>query len=67
MWNLKYGTAYLQNRNRLKENRLVVAKGEGEGEGCTESLGLHMQAIKFRMNKQRSPTVQHRALYGIIL
>ena len=22
------------------ENRLVVAKGDGEGEGCIESLGL---------------------------
>ena len=31
MWNLKYGTNE-QNRNRLTdiENRLVVAKGEGE-------------------------------------
>ena len=39
----------------------------GEGVGSTESLGLHMQAIAFRMNKQQSPTIQHRALYGIIL
>ena len=33
---------YLQNRNKLTdiENRLVVAKGEGEGEGWTGSLGL---------------------------
>lgn len=32
----------LQNRNRLtdKENRLVVAKGEGEGEGWTGRLRL---------------------------
>ena len=43
MWNLKYDTneLYLQNRNRLTdiENRLVVAKGEGVGEGRTERLG----------------------------
>ena len=33
---------YQQNRNRLTdiENRLVVAKGDGEGVGWTESLGL---------------------------
>ena len=34
-WNLKSDTNYLQNRNRLTdiENKLMVTKGEGEGEG----------------------------------
>jgi len=33
---------YLRNINRLMDtyNRLVVAKGEGKGEGWTENLGL---------------------------
>ena len=35
------------------ENRLVVAKGEGEGVGWTGNLGLViMQTIAFRMDKQ---------------
>ena len=44
MWNLKCGTSesIYKNRNRLTdmENRLVVAKGEGEGAGWAGSLGL---------------------------
>ena len=50
MRNLKYGTnemnmaqiLFLQNRNKFMdlENKLVVAKGEGEGKGRTGSLGL---------------------------
>ena len=34
-WNLKSDTNYLKNRNRLTdiENKLMVTKGEGEGEG----------------------------------
>ena len=33
---------YLQSRNRLKgnENRLMVAEGEGDGEGRTGSVGI---------------------------
>ena len=33
MWNLKYKSTYLQNKNRLtdKENKLVVTGGEREG------------------------------------
>ena len=35
MWNLKYDTneTYLQNRNRLTENRPVLAKEEGRKRG----------------------------------
>ena len=44
MWNLIYGTNEPIYRNKLMdlENRLVVAKGEGEGEGVgwTGRLGL---------------------------
>ena len=49
------------NRNRLTdiENRLVFAKGEGRrvGEGWSGSLGLVMQMITYRMDKQKGPTV----------
>ena len=42
MWNLKYDTNELiYETERDSENRLVVAKGEGEvGEGRIGSLGL---------------------------
>ena len=35
------------------ENRLVVAKGEGEGEGCTGDLGfIDANCFAFGMGKQ---------------
>ena len=44
MWNLKYGTndPNYKNRKRLTdiENRLVVAKGEGEGGGMDREFWL---------------------------
>ena len=43
MWNLKYDTnelIYETERDSQTENRLVVAKVEGVGEGCTGSVGL---------------------------
>ena len=43
MWNLKYGTdepSYRTETDTQVENRLVVAKREGEGEGWTGSLVL---------------------------
>ena len=43
MWNLKYGInepIYTIEADSDLQNRLVVAKGEWEGEGWTESLGL---------------------------
>ena len=51
---------YLQNRNRLTdiENRLVVAKAEGES--GREGLGVwdeQMQTIIYRTDKQQGPTV----------
>jgi len=70
MWNLKYGTnePICKTETDSKKTGLWLPRwGGGEGEGSTEGLGLHMQAIAFRMNKQQSPTIQHRALYGIIL
>ena len=39
------------------ENRLVVAKGEGEGVGWIESWGWQMQSIDFGMDKQWDPAV----------
>ena len=42
MWNLKYGTNESRNRLTDIEDRLVVAKGKGKGEGVgwTGGLGL---------------------------
>ena len=43
MWNLKHGTdepIYRTETDSDMESRLVVAKGEEEGMGWTESLGL---------------------------
>ena len=43
MWNLKYGTdepLYRTETDSQTETRLVVAKEEGEGVGCTGSLGF---------------------------
>ena len=34
------------------ENRLVVAKGEVGGRGWTGSLGLGMQTVIYRVDKQ---------------
>ena len=44
----------------------MVAKGEGGWWG--EGLGVRdqqMQIIKYRVDKQQGPTVQHRELYAI--
>ena len=38
-------------------NRLFVAEGEGRLEGRIGSLGLEVQIITYRMNKQQDPTV----------
>ena len=51
---IRHKRTYLQNRNRFKkrEDRLVVAKGEGkEGDGL-RVWGWQMQTIIFRTDKQ---------------
>ena len=58
----------LQNGNRLTdtENRLVVAKGEGEwGRDRLGDWDQQMQSILYKMDKQQGPTVEHRELYSI--
>ena len=42
IWNLIYGAMNLSTEKKLMglENKLVVAKGEGEGAGWTGNLGL---------------------------
>ena len=55
MWHLKYGThepAYRIETDSDMENRLVVAKGEGEEVGGTGSLGLVDETVLFRLDKQ---------------
>ena len=52
---------YLQNKNRVRdtENRFVVAKGEGGGEGWIGSLGLaeanYYMDKQHKMDKQQGP------------
>ena len=56
MWNLKYDTSesIYKTENRLTdiENRLVVAKEDGEGVEWTGSLGLVDANYYNRMDKQ---------------
>ena len=42
IWNLIYGTNELSTEKKIMnlENRLMAAKGEGEGVGWTGNLGL---------------------------
>ena len=49
----------LQNRKRLTdiEDRLLVARGKGAGEGWIGSWGELMPTITYRMDKQPGPTV----------
>ena len=63
--NLIYGTnePFHQKEIMYMENRLVAANGEGEGLGWIGNLGLTMQTIAFRMDKQWDPPVQHLELY----
>ena len=58
MWNLKYGTneaIYETNRFRDKENRLVVAKGEGVGRGMDWEIGVSKFIID--EGEKQGPTV----------
>ena len=51
---------YLQKRNRLTniENRLVVAKEEGDGGGMDWEFGVsRYKLFIYRMDKQQSPNV----------
>ena len=48
------------------ENRLLVAKGKGDGGGMDWEFGVsRWQTIIHRMDKQQGPTVWHRELYSI--
>ena len=46
-----------QNRLTDIENRLVVAKGEGFGEGVDRKAGVIRRKLLYRMDKQQGPTV----------
>ena len=46
----------MEHTHKLIENKLVVVKVEGIGEGWTESLGL-VDAIVYRIDKPQDPTV----------
>ena len=63
---IQHKSTYLQNRKRPTdiEDRLAVLKGEG-GVGTGEVQDWQRQIchpITCRMDKQQSPTVQHRKL-----
>ena len=56
MWNLEYDTNELIYKAEI-ENRLVVAKGEGDGRKMDWEFGIKMQTIIYRMDKQQGLTV----------
>ena len=60
MWTLKYGTDELIYRSRIIENRLMVVKEEGLG-----IWGYQTRTIRYKMNKQQVPVVEHRELYTV--
>ena len=67
MCKLRYDTnelIYETETDAQTQSRTVLAKGRGDAEGQTGSLGLERQAIIYKMGKQ-GPTVQHRELYSI--
>ena len=56
---------HLQNRNRLSENELTVARGK---EGGRDSQGVwdgHGHTAVFHMENQQGPAVQHRELCSV--
>ena len=54
---LWYKRTYLQNRNRLIENRLLAAKREwGRGMDCEFGVGRCKRFI-FKMDKQQGPNI----------
>ena len=65
MWNLKYDTNELVYKTKTDsdiENRLVVAKGEGDGGGLDWEFGISRcfafyTSVMYRMGKQQGPTV----------
>ena len=46
----------MKQTHKLIENKLVVVKGEGLGEGWTENLGL-ADAVVYRIDKPQDITV----------
>ena len=70
MWNLKYGTnehSYETETDSDIENRFVVSKGEGVGEGWTVRLGLvdasyyiqNGSAVQHTWNYIQYPEINH--------
>ena len=60
-----YRWTYLQKRNRLIENRLMVTSGEGWGEGIfreSEVVHTHVHTAVFKMDNQKGPSVYLREL-----
>ena len=44
-------------REQTRRHREQTCQGEGEGVGWTGSLGLEMQMITFRIDKQQGPAI----------
>ena len=60
MWNLKYDTnelIYKAETDSDIENNLVVAKGEGSGEGLDWKFGVSRCKLLFRFDKEQGHTV----------
>ena len=56
----------MKQKQTHKENRLMVAKGEAQqGKEGLGSWGWQMETSIYRIEKQQSPSVQHRELHSI--
>ena len=63
-----YKWTYLQNRNRLTdlENKLMVTRGKGWGEGIVNEFGTDMSTLLYlKWITKQGPTVQHRKLCSV--
>ena len=54
----------LSMKQKQKQNREQTGDHQGGGDGVG-GWGQQIQAFMHRMNKQQSPTAQHKELYSI--
>ena len=57
---IRFKWTYLQNRNRLTENKLIVTKGERCGGGINWEFGIDIYTLlylKLKKTNKQGPTV----------
>ena len=68
MCNLKHGTnepiSETERGSQRADSR--SPRGGGRGRDGVGFGGRHMQTVKFRMDEQQGPTVEHRELFNIL-